>query len=158
MKKLIPPLIVGCLVLGSIFLIRGPESTLKPGDRLPPLPLAFLGDKPDLEKKPLLVEFWATWCPPCRKSIPHLNDLYARYHPQGLEVIGVTDEDEQTVRRFQQQLPMQYRVAINTPRSLYSRFGVDGIPQAFLVDRTGKVVWTGHPLELEDDDLQGILR
>lgn len=158
MKKLIPLLIVAVLLLGSIFLIRGQESTLKPGDRVPSLALTYLGDKPDLEKKPLLVEFWATWCLPCRRSVPHLNDLYARYHPQGLEVIGVTDEDEQAVRGFQQQLPMRYRVAINTPRNLYSRFGVDGIPQAFLVDRTGRVVWTGHPLDLADEDLQGILR
>lgn len=158
MNKLILPLMMGLLALGSIFWIRAQESTLKPGDRLPSLSLAYLGDNPELEKKPLLIEFWATWCPPCRKSIPHLNELYAHYHPQGLEVIGVTDEDEQTVRRFQEQLPIQYRVAINTPRSLYRRFGVDGIPQAFLVDRTGRVVWSGHPLELADDDLQGILR
>ena len=158
MKKLIPLLIVGLLMLASMFWIRAQESALKPGDRLPPLALVYLGDKPDLAQKPLLVEFWATWCPPCRRSIPHLNELYARYHPRGLEVIGITDEDEQTVRRFQQQLPMQYRVAINTPRNLYTRFGVDGIPQAFLVDRTGRVVWTGHPLELGDDELQLVLR
>jgi thiol-disulfide isomerase/thioredoxin len=158
MKKLIPLTIVGLLVLGSTFWIRAQETAVKAGDPLPTLKLTYLADKPDTEHKPVLVEFWATWCPPCRKSIPHLNEFYARYHSQGLQVIGITDEDEQTVKRFQQQIPMQYPVAINTPRDIYARFGVDGIPQAFLVDRRGKVVWTGHPLELTDDDLRGVLR
>lgn len=157
MKKLIPLMIVGLLVLGSAFWIRAQEAALKPGDQLPPLTLTYLADKPDTQQKPLLVEFWATWCPPCRKSIPHLNQVYARYHGQGLQMVGITAEDEQTVKEFERQIPIRYPVAINAPQDLYARFGVDGIPHAFLVDRHGKVVWAGHPLELTDDDLQGAL-
>ncbi|MBV9492144.1 MAG: TlpA family protein disulfide reductase [Verrucomicrobia bacterium] len=158
MKKLIPLVMVALLVLGATFWIRAQENALKPGDPLPPLSLTYLDERPDTQHKPLLVEFWATWCPPCRRSIPHLNEVYARYRAQGLQVIGITEEDAQTVTRFQQQIPIQYPVAIDTPRDLYTRFGVDGIPHAFLVDRSGKVVWAGHPLELTDDDLQGALR
>src|SRR5438132_6811939 len=78
----------------------------KAGDPLPTLALNYLGKQPELSGKPVLVEFWATWCPPCRKSIPHLNQIYAKYKSQGLVIVGITDEDETTVKKFQQQVPM----------------------------------------------------
>jgi thiol-disulfide isomerase/thioredoxin len=129
----------------------------KPGDPLPTLSLSFLGKQPELSGKPLVVEFWATWCPPCRKSIPHLNQIYAKYKSQGLEIVGITDENEATVTKFQKQVPMDYNVAINTPQSVYQQFGVEGIPTAFLVNKGGKIVWTGHPMELTEAEIQGAL-
>jgi cytochrome c biogenesis protein CcmG, thiol:disulfide interchange protein DsbE len=91
---------------------------VKLGESLPTLSLNYLGKQPELAGKPLLVEFWATWCPPCRKSVPHLNQIYAKYKTQGLEIVGITDEDEATVKKFQKQIPMDYSVAINTPGSI----------------------------------------
>ena len=129
----------------------------KAGDPLPALMLNYLGKQPDLSGKPVLVEFWATWCPPCRKSIPHLNQIYAKYKSKGLEIVGITDEDEATVKKFQQQVPMEYNVAINTPRSVYQQFGIEGIPTAFLVNKGGKIVWTGHPMELTEAQIRGVL-
>jgi thiol-disulfide isomerase/thioredoxin len=129
----------------------------KAGDPLPTLALNYLGKQPELSGRPVLVEFWATWCPPCRKSIPHLNQIYEKYKSQGLEIVGITDEDEATVKKFQQQVPMEYNVAINTPQSVYQQFGIEGIPTAFLVNKGGKIVWTGHPMELTDVQIQGVL-
>jgi thiol-disulfide isomerase/thioredoxin len=129
----------------------------KAGDPLPTLALNYLGKQPELSGRPVLVEFWATWCPPCRKSIPHLNEIYAKYKSQGLEIVGITDEDEATVKKFQQQVPMEYNVAINTPQSVYQQFGVEAIPTAFLVNKGGKIVWTGHPMELTEVEIQGVL-
>jgi thiol-disulfide isomerase/thioredoxin len=129
----------------------------KAGDPLPALMLNYLGKQPDLSGKPVLVEFWATWCPPCRKSIPHLNQIYAKYKSKGLEIVGITDEDEATVKKFQQQVSMEYNIAINTPQSVYQQFGIEGIPTAFLVNKGGKIVWTGHPMELTEAQIQGVL-
>ena len=129
----------------------------QPGDALPQLSLSYLGSQPDLSGKPLLVEFWATWCPPCLKSVPHLNEVYNKYKAKGLEIVGITDEDAATVKKFQEKVPMSYAVAINTPKSLYQQFGITAIPQAYLVDKSGKVVWTGHPLELTDAEIQKVL-
>ena len=152
------------LALCIAWLIGMPEASLqaqmvvpKAGDPLPTLTLNYLGKQPELNGKPLLVEFWATWCPPCRKSIPHLNEIYSKYKTQGLEIVGITDEDEATVKKFQKQIPMDYNVAINTPQSIYKQFGIEAIPTAFLVDKGGKIVWSGHPMELTETQIQSVL-
>jgi thiol-disulfide isomerase/thioredoxin len=129
----------------------------KPGEPLPTLTLSYLGKQPELNGKPYLVEFWATWCPPCRKSIPHLNQIYSKYKSQGLEIVGITDENEATVTKFQKQVPMDYNVAINTPKSVYEQLGIEGIPTAFLVNKGGKIVWTGHPMELTEAEIESVL-
>jgi thiol-disulfide isomerase/thioredoxin len=150
--------IFGVLLFGVVCAaLRAQTAVPKPGDPLPTLALNYLGKQPDLNGKPVLVEFWATWCPPCRKSVPHLNQIYSKYRSQGLEIVGVTDENEATVKKFQQQIPMDYNVAINTPESVYQQFGIEGIPTAFLVDKKGKIVWTGHPMELTDTEIQSVL-
>jgi thiol-disulfide isomerase/thioredoxin len=155
MKKILIPGCVLTIVLATAaFQARG---DVKPGDTLPSLSLNYLGQQPQLTGKPVLVEFWATWCPPCRKSIPHLNEVYAKYKDKGLTIVGITNEDEATVKKFQEKIPMNYNVAINAPQELLEQFGVDGIPTAFLVDKTGKVVWTGHPMELTEATIQKVL-
>jgi thiol-disulfide isomerase/thioredoxin len=157
MKKIAIALCVGLLAGLPATPIRAQLVAAKQGQQLPALALSYMGKQPELAGKPLLVEFWATWCPPCRKSIPHLNQIYAKYKAQGLQIVGITDEDETTVKKFQKQIPMDYNVAINTPGSIYEQFGIKAIPTAFLVDKSGKIVWTGHPMELSEAQIQSVL-
>jgi thiol-disulfide isomerase/thioredoxin len=153
-KTLIAVCMLSMMLVVAAFQAR---ADVKPGDPLPSLSLNYLGQQPELSGKPVLVEFWATWCPPCRKSIPHLNEVYAKYKDKGLTIVGITNEDEATVKKFQEKIPMTYNVAINAPQELLQQFGVEGIPTAFLVDKSGKVVWAGHPMELTESMIQKVL-
>jgi len=99
-----------------------------------------------------VVEFWATWCGPCRVSIPHLTELQKRWKDQGVIVVGVSDEPMATVKPFVEKMAdkMDYTVACDDNRITYSgymdAYGFNGIPTAFIVGRDGRVLWSGHPM------------
>ena len=109
------------------------------------------------EKKIHVIEFWATWCGPCRDSIPHLTELQEKYKSKGVTVIGITDEPKATVERFvrRQDKKMDYTVAIekgDTMSQAYMRaYGQTGIPATFVVDQNDRIVWVGHPKNGLDD-------
>lgn len=146
---------VCCLLLGFF---AGPAALGgMVGQQLPEMRLDFLGSAPDYKKKPMLLEFWATWCPPCRESIPHVNEIYGKYKDRGLVVIGVTAEPGTVIRRFQKDVPMNYAVATDQGGRLSEKMGINGIPHAFLISESGEIVWEGHPGRLEDRDIEKIL-
>jgi thiol-disulfide isomerase/thioredoxin len=98
----------------------------------------------ELEGRLIIVERWATWCPPCRESIPHLNKLHEEYAEKGLTIIGISDEASNVVEPFIGKMNMQYLVAIDS-RSAYQ---TPTIPRAWLVTPDGKVAWEGGPTGL----------
>lgn len=128
------------------------------GTQLPELKLCFVGEKPDLAGKPMLVEFWATWCEPCRESIPRLNELWKTYKDRGLVVIGVTKEDEAPVKEFIKEFPMHFPIGRDPEAGLAALLGVIVIPHAIIVDKTGKITWEGHPEALEAADIENVLK
>lgn len=90
--------------------------------------------------KVVLLDFWATWCTPCRGEIPHFVELQNQYREQGLQVIGISMDDRpQPVRQFYQQFKMNYPVALGTEKLAESYGGVLGLPITFLIGRDGQV-------------------
>jgi thiol-disulfide isomerase/thioredoxin len=110
-----------------------------------------------------VVEFWATWCPPCRTSIPHLTKMQKQFKDKGVVFIGVTDEQLGTVKPFVQNLgaQMDYTVAIDNKQAAHAAylgaFGVRSIPHAFIVDKAGNIAWQGHPMENLDTALTRVI-
>lgn len=109
-----------------------------------------------------VIEFWATWCPPCLETIPHLTELQKKFASANVVVVGITDEDIETVKPFVARLGerMNYTVAIDdqekTWRSYMNAFGQELIPHAFVVDRQGSIVWHGFPLDGLEEALEKV--
>jgi peroxiredoxin len=93
----------------------------------------------DLAGKVVLVNFWATWCPPCRKEMPDMEALYRRFKDRGFIVLAISDEDEGKVRPFIQG-KYSFPILLDRGRKVNEAMRVEGIPKSFLYDREGKLV------------------
>ena len=93
----------------------------------------------ELRGKIVLVNFWATWCPPCRAEMPNLDALYTQYANQGLVILSITDENPSKVDAFLQGKNYHPPVLIDSDRVVNNEFHVEGIPQTFVFDRDGKL-------------------
>lgn len=94
----------------------------------------------DLKGKVVLVNFWATWCPPCRKEMPDLQALYDKYKDQGFVVVSISDEKAAKVQLFISERKITYPVLLDPGRKVNDLFQVEGIPKSFVYDREGKLV------------------
>src|ERR1019366_6690864 len=117
-----------------------------------------------------IVEFWATWCGPCRQSIPHLNELSKKFKDQGVIAIGqdAWEPDDSGVAAFVKKMgdQMTYRVALDDKSQETNGFMAvnwmkaaeqNGIPTAFVIDKQGRIAWIGHPMGLDEKTLEEIL-
>jgi peroxiredoxin len=92
-----------------------------------------------LKGRVVLLNFWATWCPPCRKEMPDMEKLYRKYDSHGLTVLAVSDEKRETVEGFLAKTPYTFPILLDPDRKVHSAFSVDGIPKSFLFDRQGRL-------------------
>jgi peroxiredoxin len=92
-----------------------------------------------LRGKVVLVNFWATWCPPCRKEMPDLNTLAHRFEKQGLVVLSLSDEDRPKVAGYVASHDLTYPILLDTGGAVAKSFHVEGIPKTFIFDREGKL-------------------
>lgn len=113
-------------------------------------------DLADYAGKVVLVDFWATFCAPCIEELPNLLRIYAEYHPRGLEVVGISlDEDRGTVESFQQRANIPWTLVMNdADNTLGKPYSVPTIPALFLLDRKGNVV----NVDLKGADLDAAIR
>jgi len=114
----------------------------------------WIGDKTltaeRLKGRPYVVEFWATWCGPCRQTIPHLSKLNQVFEPVGVPIIGLTSEPKNKigkVRAVANEFGMDYYAGFD--EGLGRKLNVRSIPTAFVVGKDGEIAWRGHPMQKE---------
>jgi peroxiredoxin len=139
---------------------RAALATLAADDRKrdhPDFTLNDLSGKPwhvaDLRGKVVLVNFWATWCPPCRKELPSLEAFSGRFAGQGLVVIGISDEGAAKVEPFVRRQGISYAILLDPGRVVNQAFAIQGIPKSFVYDRSGKLVATAIDMRTEQQFL-----
>jgi peroxiredoxin len=93
-----------------------------------------------LKGKVVVVNFWATWCPPCRKEMPDMEALYERFEGKGLVILGISDEKPDKVKPFIAEKGYKYTFLLDPDRKVNDEFHVQGIPRTFIYDRAGKLV------------------
>lgn len=140
-------LVVTAVVVTQLVLQRS-ATTRPPGERAPPLSLADLGgrqvDVAKLRGKVVAVNFWATWCPPCRAELPELSRFWTENRGKCFELVGVAEESaREDVVKMASSIP--YPVLVDERAEALSPWGVQGYPVTFVVDVDGNVrhVFTG---------------
>lgn len=104
----------------------------------------------DLKGKVVVVEFWATWCGPCVRAIPHMNELDKQHKSDGLVILAIhapPGAEKSPVKRFAKKHKMTYAIGLDPKSETTDDWGVDAFPTAFVIDRAGEIVWVGHPAD-----------
>ncbi|MFQ5646718.1 MAG: TlpA disulfide reductase family protein [bacterium] len=176
-NKIFSSIFLGLLISAIAGCGKGEDKTVTPPVRPKIAVSARLGDAPrvpqfrlnDLDGNPFdsdqlngkvrVINFWATWCIYCKIEIPDLNRLYDRYNSQGLEIVGISLDQNGpgTVKRFMQSHPIEYKVLMGNQQVSQSFGGIVGLPTTFIVDRNGEVV-RSFPGFVKVDIIENIVR
>jgi cytochrome c biogenesis protein CcmG, thiol:disulfide interchange protein DsbE len=132
------------LTFAGLFVLAPAVWSLEVGSPAPELSLPGLKEAVNLAQskgKVVYLDFWASWCGPCKLSFPFMNELQAKYREQGLEVIAVNlDTKRADADQFLAQVPAQFTVAFDTGSTQAKRFDIRGMPTSYIIGRDGSVV------------------
>lgn len=141
--------------LGATLLGAASAWALDPGGPAPNLSLPGLNDNvvnlAGLKGKVVYVDFWASWCGPCKQSFPFMNELLAKYRAQGLEVVAVNlDAKRDDARSFLAEVPADFTVAFDAKGDSARRWEVRSMPSSYLVGRDGRIVAVHKGFKADD--------
>jgi peroxiredoxin len=155
-----------CFVFVLLFALSA--AALSAGSRAPEIELADLSGKvvklSDLKGKVVLVDFWASWCVPCKEELPVLESLHKKYAADGLVIIGVNaDSERDNMTKFLRRTKLSFTVVHDVERKVAGRYAPSKMPSSYLIDRSGLVRYVhagyragdGEKLESEIKSLLG---
>ena len=174
-NKMLKLIIVGVLGTLGVFLLFSQEikfslsqkealnKVLGDINRAPDFTLTAMNDSiytlSKLEGKVVLINFWATWCGPCRMEIPEFNEMHKSYHEKGLEILGISVSDNKKqlknfAKSFAVDYPLLYGGAREMNKIMKDYGGVYAVPSSFLVGKNGNIVWSYPGAILKNYDPQ----
>jgi len=144
---LLPQIVLGVMMVAFCVALYTSlhETVVNAGDKAPNFSISTDAGKTvtarDFGGKLLLLNFWATWCPPCIEEIPGLNQMARELGPKGLVILGVSvDKDEAVYKQFLARNPLAYLTARDPEQNINLSYGTVQYPESYLIDRNGKVI------------------
>lgn len=106
-----------------------------------------------IEGRVVWVDFWASWCAPCRRSFPWLNEMHRKYSSKGLQIIGVNvDKERELATSFLGEVPARFTILYDPSGALAEKFEVQAMPSSYLLDASGKVLARHYGFKLANTD------
>jgi cytochrome c biogenesis protein CcmG/thiol:disulfide interchange protein DsbE len=132
-------------IVAAAIAVSGAASATGVGETAPPFALPTSTGEPvtldKLKGRVVYVDFWASWCGPCRRSFPWMNELQQKYGERGLTIVGINvDKRRPDAQRFLQQTPAAFSIVYDETGKTPEAYAVKGMPSSYLIDPTGKVV------------------
>ena len=128
-----------------LFIVTSTAFAAQPGEFPPACDAKIMNtdqalDLTNYKDKVILIDFWATWCPPCKQSMPFLNALRNEFHKNGFEIIAINvDEETQEAKTFLNSYPVDYLMAYDSQGDCPSKYDVKAMPSSYFLDRQGKI-------------------
>lgn len=146
---------LAALLVTATATLAATAAELKKGDAFPSLKDFHLeGTLPDTAGKIVIVDFWASWCGPCKKAMPALKELHAAYKDKGVVIIGVSvDQEKPDMDGYLAKNPMPFSILRDAKGKLAEKANVDGIPATFVIGTDGKIIeaHTGYVASMKKD-------
>jgi thiol-disulfide isomerase/thioredoxin len=143
--------------VGLLLAMNPANAELRQGQKIPAYTFTNLDGKEvklgGKQNKVYIVDFWATWCGPCRKAIPFLQEMHTKYNKRGLEVVGValSSGTQTEVKRFVEDNEMTYNVCVPTDTAVSGKYKVEAFPTLYIVDKQGYIRYAAVGYSEESD-------
>lgn len=143
-QRLLPLVTAACLALAPLAVVHAADVKPAPAPAFT-LPLRGGGapvSLAGLRGQVVMVNFWASWCGPCRQEFPLLDQMYKKYKPLGFTMLGVNVEpDAKDAETFLAKVPVSFPIALDAKNEVSKQYGVNAMPSTVIVDRKGNVRW-----------------